>query len=115
VAVLWGLRPSNSVLLFAAWLSSDCSFNSLNCSRKDCSSPRNEVMRSCALSFFAVFNSDLASSAYWSRVREKEVREADICPRREGVRIVPVGGVERSRLREVDCLSAVLKRVFWFC
>jgi len=45
-------------------------------------------------------------------VREKEVREAETWPRREGVSCVPGGG-ERSRLMEVDCLSAVLKRVFW--
>ena len=87
----------------------------MNCSRKDWSSARNKVIRSWALSFFAVFISDFASSAYWSSVREKEVREADIWPRSEGVRIVPAGGVERSRLREVDCLSAVLKRVFCAC
>ena len=40
------------------------------------------------------------------------MREAEICPRREGVSCVPAGGEARSRLREVDCLRAVLKRVF---
>ena len=40
------------------------------------------------------------------------MREAEIWPRREAVSWVPGGG-ERSRLMEVDCLSAVLKRVFW--
>ena len=44
-------------------------------------------------------------------MREKEVREAEIWPRREGVRFVGELG-SRSRLREVDCLRAVLKRVF---
>lgn len=45
-------------------------------------------------------------------MREKEVRDAEVWPRREGVSVVPDGGEERSRLREVDCLSAVLKREF---
>lgn len=43
------------------------------------------------------------------------MREADIWPRREAFRGVPVVGEERSRLREVLCLSAVLKREFWEC
>jgi len=29
--------------------------------------------------------------------------------------IAPLGVLERSRFREVDCLRAVLKRVFWVC
>lgn len=45
-------------------------------------------------------------------VREKAVREAEIWPRRDGVSCVPAGGDARSRLRAVDCLRAVLKRVF---
>lgn len=45
-------------------------------------------------------------------MREKEVRDADIWPRREGVR-GPEGVEERSLRREVDCLRAVLKRVFF--
>ena len=46
-------------------------------------------------------------------MREKEVREAEIWPRREGVKgWVGDVGVDRSRFREVDCLRAVLKRVF---
>jgi hypothetical protein len=68
-------------------------------------------MRSSAFSFFKGFNSDFARSEYESRVREKEVREAEIWPSREGVKGWP-GGAERSRFREVDCLRAVLKRVF---
>jgi hypothetical protein len=40
------------------------------------------------------------------------VSEAEIWPVKEGVRGEPGAGEERSRLREVDCLSAVLKRVF---
>ena len=52
-------------------------------------------------------------SEYEFRVREKEFRPADIWPRREGVRVVPEGVEERSRLREVDCLRAWLKREFW--
>lgn len=46
-------------------------------------------------------------------MREKEVREAEICPRRDGERGVPDAVEERSRLREVDCLRAVLKSVFY--
>jgi hypothetical protein len=73
---------------------------------------RKESIRSCAFSFFEGFSSVLARSAYESRVRENEVRDAEICPSREGVSWVPDGGEVRSRFREVDCLSAVLKRVF---
>ena len=39
------------------------------------------------------------------------MRDALIWPSREGVK--GVGGLERSRFRDVDCLRAVLKRVFW--
>lgn len=35
-------------------------------------------MRSWAFSFLEALSSVLARSAYWSRVREKEVREAEI-------------------------------------
>ena len=112
VLVLCGLLPSSSFLLVAAMDSSDCSFSSLCCSRKDCSSARKETIRSSAFSFLEGFSSVLARSAYWSRVREKAVRDAVIWPRREGVRGV-TEGVERSRFKEVDCLRAVLKREFW--
>lgn len=73
-------------------------------------SARKEAMRSSAFSFLEGFGSVRASCVYWPRVRVKEVKEAVIWPRREGV-----GGVERerSRFREVDCLRAVLKREFW--
>jgi hypothetical protein len=40
------------------------------------------------------------------------VSEAEIWPRSEGVKSVPGAGEERSRLRDVLCLSAVLKSVF---
>ena len=63
VPVLCGLLPRSSWRLAVVCWSSDCSFNSLNCSRKDCSSARNESMRSFALSFFAWFSSDFARSA----------------------------------------------------
>lgn len=69
-------------------------------------------MRSRAFSFFDGLSSFFTRSAYWSMVREKEVKDAEIWPSSEGVRAV--GGEERSRFREVDCLRAVLKRVFWF-
>ena len=45
-------------------------------------------------------------------MREKEVRETEIWPRREGDSGWPGGFDERSRLRAVDCLRAVLNRVF---
>lgn len=62
-----------------------------------------------------VLGSVFARVEYWSRVREKEVREEEIWPRREGVGgVVLVGDWgERSRFREVDCLRAVLKMVFY--
>jgi hypothetical protein len=60
------------------------------------------VILSRAFSFFAA-----------SRVREKEVSETEIWPRREGERGCPGGVDDRSRLRAVDCLRAVLKRVFY--
>lgn len=92
----------------------------MNCARKVLRSERKAERRSRALSFLEAFSSDLARSVYWSRVREKAVREAEIWPRREGVGCcageVVVGEEleerERSRFREVDCLRAVLKRVF---
>lgn len=65
-----------------------------------------------AFSFFAAFSSCLASSAYESIVRENAVSDADIWPRSDGVSCVPAGGDARSRFRAVDCLRAVLKRVF---
>lgn len=68
-------------------------------------------MRSWAFSFLAGLSSVFARSAYESRVREKEVRDAEIWPSSDGVSGVP-DGAERSRLRDVDCLRAVLKRVF---
>ena len=45
-------------------------------------------------------------------MREKEVRETEIWPRRDGDSGWPGGFDERSRFSAVDCLSAVLKRVF---
>lgn len=39
------------------------------------------------------------------------MRDADIWPSSEGVR--DVGGEDRSRFREEDCLRAVLNKVFY--
>lgn len=53
----------------------------------------------------------LASALYSSMVREKAVREAESDPRAAGVGVAVREA--RSRFIDVDCLSALLKEVFW--
>jgi len=70
-------------------------------------------MRSWAFSCFAVLSSCLERAVYSSRVREKAVREADMEPSEAGVGPSEEDArLERSRLMEVDCLSAELNCVF---
>jgi len=68
-----------------------------------------------AFSAFWALSSRLVRSAYESRVREKEVRDAEIWPVNEaGAESGEEESVVRSLRREVDCLRAVLKRVFCY-
>jgi hypothetical protein len=71
-------------------------------------------MRSVALSALEGLSSCLVRSAYWSMVREKEVREAEIWPCREGGVVVgETAKASRSLRIEEDCLRAELKMEFW--
>lgn len=84
VPVWCGRLPKSSPLSRvsrATSASSDCSLSSLSWFRKSCSSARNVAIRPSAFSFFCAFSSVFARLTYESKVREKEVREADICPR----------------------------------
>jgi hypothetical protein len=71
-------------------------------------------MRSVAFSALEGLSSCFVRSAYVSIVREKEVREAEIWPCKEGeLDAGSAAKASRSLRIEEDCLSAELKVEFW--
>lgn len=94
--------------------SSRWAFNASSSARYVDRSARKDLMRSVAFSVLDGLSSCLARSAYWSIVREKEVRDAEIWPCKEGGVVVGEEAKRsRSRRMEEDCLSAELKVEFW--
>lgn len=108
-----GLRPSSSERLAECCASACCALRASNSDRNSDSSARKFLMRSWAFSCLAVLSSCFASALYSSSVLEKAVSEADMEPRAAGVSAPSADDrFERSRLMDVDCLSAELNWVF---